>query len=452
MNSILIKNGLVCFEDGVRRGDVFIRREKISSSFAGSAADEIINADGCYVMPGMIDIHTHLYDKIGNYNLADGYEAGTKIAVLNGITSLYNFVTQGRNETLKDSIEKARVKAKGKSYCDYGWHLTPTAAGEEKYKEAEEAIENGFKTFKFYTTYRNAGLYTSYNELEKVFAGLGKHDITFLMHCEDNGIIEAESEKEFDFTKPFTHTLLRPKQAEIKAIGNVINAAMKYNARLHIVHVSTAEGAELINKAKGKMRITCETAPHYLFLNNDLLKKENGHGWICSPPLRDKENTKEMTEKAKQGYFDIFATDHCAFLKRDKDNGFFSKVPDIRKVPNGIAGIGALPHLTFKLYSDNFRNGIFELSRRLSVNPAKITGIYPKKGVIREGSDADLVILNASGEEREIKSSLSDVYETYPRKKTKLNFKYVIVRGNVIVKDNRITNEKNFAGECIIKS
>lgn len=452
MNSILIKNGLVCFEDGVRRADIFIRGEKLSSSFTGSAADETINAEGCYVMPGMIDIHTHLCDKIGNFKLADGYETGTRIAVMNGITSLYNFITQDGNESLKESTEKASVKAKGNSYCDYGWHLTPTIAGEEEFEEAEEAIENGFRTFKFYTTYRNAGLCASYDELEKIFGRLGKHDITFLIHCEDNGIIEAESEKEFDFRKPFTHTLLRPKQAEIKAIGNVINAAMKYNAKLHVVHVSTAEGAELINKSRGKMRITCETAPHYLFLGDESLKKENGHRWICSPPLRDKENVKEMNEKARQGYFDIFATDHCAFMKKDKDKGFFSKVSDIRNVPNGIAGIGALPHLTFKLYSDNFQNGIFELSRRLSANPAKIAGIYPKKGVIREGSDADLVILDASGEERKIKSSLSDVYETYPRKKTKLYFKYVIVRGNVIVKDNRIINEKNFAGECIIKS
>lgn len=452
MNSILIKNGLVCFEDGVRCADVFIRGEKLSSSFASSAADETINAEGCYVMPGMIDIHTHLCDKIGNLKLADGYETGTRIAVLNGITTLYNFITQSRNKSLRDSIEKASEKAKGNSYCDYCWHLTPTAAGEGKIEEAEEAIEKGFRTFKFYTTYRNAGLYISYDELEKIFARLGKHDINFLMHCEDNDIIKAESEKKFDFTKPFTHTLLRPKRTEIKAIGNVINAAMKYNVKLHIVHVSTAEGAELINKARGKMRITCETAPHYLFLDDDLLKKENGHRWICSPPLRDKENVKEMNEKARQGYFDIFATDHCAFMKNDKDDGFFSKVPDIRNVPNGIAGIGALPHLTFKLYSDNFQHGIFELSRRLSANPAKITGIYPKKGVIRVGSDADLVILDASGEERGIKSSLSDVYETYPYEKTKLNFKYVFIRGNMIVKDNEITNEKNFAGECIIKS
>lgn len=452
MNSILIKNGLVCFEDGMRRGDLFIQGEKISSPRADYAADEIINAEGCYVMPGMIDIHTHLCDKIGSYNLADGYETGTRIAVLNGITSLYNFITQDRNESLKDSIEKASVKAEGNSYCDYGWHLTPTAAGEEKFNETEEAIENGFRTFKFYTTYRNAGLYTSYAELEKIFAELGKHDITFLIHCEDNDLIEAESEKKFDFAEPFTHTLLRPKQAEIKAIGKVINAAAKYNPRLHIVHVSTAEGAELINTARRKMRITCETAPHYLFLDDDLLKKENGHRWICSPPLRDKENVKEMKEKARKGYFDIFATDHCAFMKKDKDNGYYSEKPDIRILPNGVAGIGALPHLTFKLYSDNFQDGIFELSRRLSANPAKITGIYPKKGVIREGSDADLVILYPSGEEREIKSSLSDVYETYPRKKTKLNFEYVFIRGNMIVKGNEITNGKNFTGKPIIKS
>lgn len=448
MKSTLIKSGLVCFEDGIRQSDVYIRNGKISLINSQANADEIIDADGFYVLPGMIDVHTHLDDKIGKYELADTYKSGSEIAVFNGITTLFTFITQGNNESLNQAIKKAKSKANGNSFCDYGWHLTPTSFNKGNWSEIFECIGKGFKTFKFYTTYEYAGIYSSYDKLEKIFERLKKYDLTFLVHCEDNDIIEKESGKNYDFEKAFSHTLLRPKGAEVTAIKKLIEIAKKYNIKLHIVHVSTSEGAELVKNARGKMQITCETAPHYLFLNDEYLKKEDGYKWICSPPLRDEKNMIEMQKKARDGYFDIYATDHCAFTKKDKELIVTNK--DIRKIPNGLAGIGALPHLTFKLYSDNFNNAVFELSRRLSVNPAKITGIYPRKGVIKEGSDADLIILNPNGKERDIKSSLSDVYETYPDFQTKLNFKYVFVRGNMIVIDDIIIDRNNFIGKELI--
>jgi dihydropyrimidinase len=442
MKSILIKNGLVCFEDGIHQSDIYIRDGKISSIGFQTDADEIIDADGFYVLPGFIDIHTHLDDKIGKYELADTYKSGSEIAVLNGITTLYTFITQGSNETLTDAIKKARSKANGNSFCDYRWHLTPTSFDDKDWKEIYECVEKGFKTFKFYTTYENAGIYSSYESLEKIFEKLKKYNLTYLVHCEDNGIIEKESKNNYDLTKAFSHALLRPKEAEIKAIKKLIIIAKANNIKLHIVHVSTTEGADLINDAKKDTQITCETAPHYLFLNDEYLKKENGHRWICSPPLRDESNMLAMQKKARDGYFDIYATDHCAFAKKDKDEYLSTSSPDIRNVPNGLAGIGALPHLTFKLYSDNLNNAFSEMSRRLSTNPAKIVGLYPKKGTIKIGSDADLAIVDPNGQERNIVSSLSDVYETYPDFKTKLSIKNVFFRGELIVDNDKLKNKE----------
>ncbi|MCX6163952.1 MAG: amidohydrolase family protein [Ignavibacteriae bacterium] len=449
MKSILIKNGFVCFEEGIRQADIYIQDGKISLINSQANTDEIIDAEGFYVLPGMIDIHTHLDDTIGNYYLADTYKSGSEGAVLNGFTTLFTFITQGKNETLKQAIDKAKEKSEGKPYCDFMWHLTPISFDEENWEEIYKCIEKGFKTIKFYTTYESTGIYSSYEKLEKIFKKLSKYNLTFLVHCEDNDIIKIETLKNYNLSNPYSQALLRPKEAEIEAIKKLIEIAKKYNVKLHIVHVSTSEGAEMIYKAKKDMSITCETAPHYLFLNDEYLKKENGYRWICSPPLRDEKNMLEMQSKARDGYFDIYATDHCAFTRKVKDENFISTEPNITKVPNGLAGIGALPHLTFKLYSDNFNNAVFELSKRLSLNPAKITGIYPRKGVIKDSSDADLVILNPNGVERKIKSSLSDVYETYPDLKTKLNFKNVFVRGEMVVENDKIVG-KETKGKCLI--
>ncbi|MBI5403025.1 MAG: amidohydrolase family protein [Ignavibacteriae bacterium] len=439
MNTALIKNGLVCFEDGIRQSDIIIRNGKIESFNSDNNADEVLDASGCYVLPGMIDIHTHLDDTIGKYYLADTYKTGSEIAVLNGITTLFNFITQGKNESLNESVEKATKKAKGNLYSNIGWHLTPTVFNEEDWKHIKDKINNGFKTIKLYTTYKNAGIFTDYDKLDKVFGELKEYDVTFLIHCEDNDVIEEDLLNNYDLSKPFTHALLRPKIAEFKAIRKVIEIAKKNNAKLHIVHVSTCEGIDLINDERKNLKITCETAPHYLFLNDEYLKKEDGYKWICSPPLRDKKNMNDMQKKAREGLFDIFATDHCAFERKHKDE----MKKDIRNVPNGLAGIGALPHLIFKLYSDNFNNAFSEMCKRLSENPAKISGLYPSKGVLKAGSDADLAVISPDGAEREIKSSLSDVYETYPGFKTKLSFKYVFLNGEIIVKNDKLINEKN---------
>lgn len=440
---ILIKNGIVVFENEVSKTDILVQNGIIKSFGDTEASDNrTIDAEGCYVFPGFIDMHTHLDDYIGKFYLADTYDTASEAALENGITTLFNFITQKNDNSLIKELELALEKLEyrkktvtelGKELCNVAFHLTPTTFTDDDWNDIEYLTSIGFKTFKFYTTYKNAGLYAPYDEIEKVISKLKEYDVTTLIHCEDNDAIESIDFRHFDLSKAYSHALLRPVEAEVIAIRKILAIAEKTQAKIHIVHVSTAEGAGLINEFRKRFgNVTCETCPQYLYLNEENLKTPGGHRYICSPPLRTIENMNKMRELAVGGYFDAYATDHCGFLKKDKDN-FFA---DIRNVPNGMPGIGALTSLIFELYGGLNEKTAIEIGRRLSANPALITGLYPMKGVIQEGSDADITILNYGNKEKYITSTHSFSYETYFGRKSKLDIKYTLIKGNVVYENN----------------
>ena len=457
-NKILIKNGNAILEDRVLKSDILIENGKISAIENIDYKIENcvqIDADGCYIMPGIIDMHTHLDDYIGDYYLADTYTSASSIALKNGITTLFNFITQ-KDKPIKEEVEIAldkiskninnssshelvhrmRNKESNNSLCHFRFHLTPTNFSDESCKEIISLIENGYKTFKFYTTYKKAGIYFSYKKIEEIINKFKEYDLTYLIHCEDEDILSAIDTTDFDYSNAFTHTLLRPAYAEVRAIGKILEIAERTKAKIHIVHTTTAEGAELIYKFKQKYdNVTNETCPQYLFLNEDYLKAENGHRYLCTPPLRTKENSEKMKQYVKDNYFDVIATDHCAFLKKDKDN----INNDIINVPSGLPGIGALPGLVFNVYenfsyvgnSSGLSKDLIQISHLLSTNPAKICGLYPNKGVIRKNADADLNIFRLNDNLTNIQSSESDCYEPYDGFKTKYDVSSTILNGKI---------------------
>lgn len=390
---------------------------------------QIVDAKGLDILPGFIDIHTHLDDVIGSLPLADTWSTGSQIALQNGITTLCGFITQRPGQSLEEALAQTLDKAQNRSFCDFAFHLTPTSFEQNDWRYIEKLLSDGFRTFKFYTTYRSAGLFLDYLRLRDAMQRLSEMEATALVHCEDESVLEGAMDGITDFSDPFGHARSRPPQAEIEAVIRILNIADKTRCHTHIVHVSTAKAAEIIFQAKGDVPVTCETCPQYLFLSDDRLKGKDGHRFICSPPLRDEQNRNQMLQLAQRGYFDILATDHCAFYKKDKD----AQQEDFRKVPNGLPGIGALVPLVNELSNDPAF-----LSYHLALMPAKIAGIYPRKGVIRKKSDADLVLLNIQGRNRDIKSSLADVYEPYERMTTRLEVKIVFLRGEKVIEDGAL--------------
>jgi dihydropyrimidinase len=444
--ALLIKNGTLCLEDHIVSGNVLIEDEKIISigSNVKPFHGDIIDAMGCYVAPGFIDFHVHLDDRIGSYDLADNWFSGSKIAVQNGITSMMNFITQKPQETLTESITSAMRKAEHHSLCDYHWHLTPTRFDDALWQELAAWTEKGFRTIKLYTTYRNAGIFSDYEQIEFLFNKLKSLPVTFLIHCEDDALLSSAKIDPELLSSAYAHALLRPPEAELKAIQALIDLAEKYSVPIHVVHVSTATGAKLISGKKDSIRLTCETCPQYLFLSEDDLKKPSGYQLICSPPLRNADNVALMRDAALSGVFDLYATDHCAFIKKDKTG---SNSNDIRTVPNGIPGIGALIPLIFNLYQSKLNTDMTDRIKRLSTNPAKIAGLYPKKGCLQAGADADVVIFRLDGPVRRVQSSIMDVHDPYSLMTTTFDVRHVLLRGRRIISDRQFTNELHPEGQ-----
>jgi len=432
----LVHNGLVCTEGGIQRADLLVRDGRIAevAETIPSGADDVIDADGALVLPGFIDIHTHLADRIGEYALADDYATGSMAAVENGVTTLVTFVTESPAMPLERAVSQAGKKAAGNAYADFWWHLTPTRFDEEGWNAIDRLIGRGFRTFKLYTTYRRAGIYTDYDQLEWVFERLGRRGIQFLVHCEDDEILSAVRLPDDLWMHPIAHARSRPPQAEIRAVREVLRRAERQEASVHIVHVSTPGALEMIQEARASVRVTCETCPHYLVLDESWLQREDGHRWICSPPLRTPPMREALAEMTLNGAVDLLATDHCAFTRTDKDRHRHA----IREVPNGLAGIGALPHLAYAILSRREDDGITEMVRLLSENPARVLGIYPRKGALRPGSDADFSVCRVGQSCPQLRSSLANVHETYPGMTGTLHFERVFLRGKEIVREGHV--------------
>jgi len=436
----LITNGKIVLESEIISADLLIDGEKIVaiSPKINNPAAEIFDASGCYILPGFIDIHTHLADNIGRFRLADDYASGSEVAVINGITTIYSFITQHNNENLSSAIQRTLPKAEKQTHCDYGWHLTPTDFSQESWQEIDEAVKAGYTTFKFYTTYKAAGIFSSYEQLEQIYQHFAKTAVLIMIHCEDDSIIAEQQTKYIDYANAYTHALQRPSIAESKAALTIVELCRKYQVRTHFVHVSSPETVKAVKKAAVGLPLTLETCPQYLYLNEEELKKTDGHRFLCSPPLRSLAESAELNELVKNNQLDIFATDHCPYTKADKDDWR----NDIRQAGNGLAGLGALPHLFFKLFEPINDENILKLSRHLSLNAAKTINLYPQKGVIQVGADADLLIINPNGKNQPIRSTLADCYDPYSDFNTNLEIKKVFLRGNLVAENGELTNKK----------
>ena len=445
---VVIQNGMVYTQDGTQQGDIVIEGERIAAVLPpGTACDaeQRVDAGGWAVLPGMIDMHVHIDDTINGIALADDFSSASRIAVLNGITSFVGFATQRPNERLLDTIRTSIRKGLGRSFCDYSFHVTPTRFDAAVWEDIASMARHGFRTMKLYTTYREAGLYTDWDAMQEIMARCHTLGIRILVHCEAEETLRAVDRAGIDETSPAAQPLLRPEAAERDAVERVLALAASTQCDVHIVHVSSSQSAQLLDRKCRPRSVTCETAPHYLMFNHDLLSGEHAHRYRCTPPLRSEACRAELEAAAAQGTIDVFATDHCAFTKQDKDR--FAE--DCRNVPSGLPGIGALVPRAFELLRHRHADPLEELTKRLALNPARVSGLYPRKGAIQPGADADLVLVNPEGAPHPVASTLADAYDTVAGEQTTLNVDTVWVRGEMVVRHGRLVEPNSMHGTCL---
>ena len=449
---LLIQNGEVALESGLEKLDIGIVGNKIAliKFNLTQPADRIVDASGRIIFPGFIDAHTHMGIPIMNTTSADDFESGSMTAAFGGVTTILDFTVQEKGQSLKEAVDIRIKKAQNKCQIDYSIHVNVTDQPEKWLHQIPELIEEGLISFKVFSTYRQAGMMIDWDQFRKVLKHVDSHGGLLMLHAEDNETIESLTDKhlkagQFD---PIFHPRSRPPEAEALAIENATRIAGELDARLYIVHLSSRKGLEAALRAREQgVKLYLETCPQYLLLNEEKYLQEKGHYYIATPPLRTKKDNEALWQALADGQIDVVATDHCPFTVAQKNVG----EGKFHLTPNGIPGVETLFPL---LYTYGVEHGRISLRRLLNVlgkNPAQIFGISHRKGEIREGADADLVIWNPDIETTISANKLHGNADWSPYEGMPISGKldYTIAQGNILVEGENFIGDTQF-GELLL--
>ncbi len=393
--STLIKNGTVVIGGTVARQDLLIRGEKIAAigDLSGTKADKTVEASDLLVLPGGVDTHVHFNDVFMNTISVHDYYTGTLAAAFGGTTTVIDFSNQAPGATLMSTIKAKREEAAGLALIDWGVHPVITQPTAETLAEIPRVVAAGSPTIKCYMTYRQEGLLIEEPELRQILAALRDHGGMLLVHAEDNDLIEASVPRFLadGLTSPIYHARSKPPEVENTAIARCIDMVAEVGGRLFIVHMTTAEGVEMVGAARGRgLDLLAETCTHYLVFTEEMLYRPDGIKWICSPPLRDQETQDALWRGLADGRLVQVTSDDAAYSWEATQYG--QERFDL--CPNGMGGVEPRFHL---LYSEGVSRGRISLSRfveLVATNPARVFGLYPQKGALLTGSDADIVLFD----------------------------------------------------------
>ncbi len=393
----IIRNGTVVTAAETYRADVLIDGEHISAvgALAAIEADETIDATGRYVLPGAIDVHTHLDSPSGAVTTSDDFESGTIAAAFGGTTTIVDFAAQSRGERLHDALARWARKAEGKAVIDYGFHMTVTEVTDAIEGEMDDLVREGISSFKVFMAYKGR-LMLDDGAIFRLLVRSRENGALVCVHAENGEVIDLAVQRALAAgqTSPRYHALTRPPEAEAEATHRAIALAEMADARVYVVHVSAAGAVDAVAEARRRgADVFAETCPQYVVLSAERYDEPGFEGakYVMSPPLRPKEMHERLWRALADGELQVVSTDHCPF--RFSDQKALGK-DDFSKIPNGAPGIETRLSLMFDRGVRNHRFSISRLVDLVSTSPAKIFGLYPRKGTIAPGSDADLVVFD----------------------------------------------------------
>ena len=393
----LIKNGTVVTAIDQYTGDVLIEDEKITviGTALDMAADRVIDATAKYVLPGGIDVHTHMDMPFGGTTSADDFETGTVAAAYGGTTSIVDFAIQYRGQTLHHAMETWAKKAEGRAVIDYGFHMIVTELNDQVEGEMDALVRQGITSFKLFMAYPGVFMLDDAS-IFKALLRTGKNGASICMHAENGGVIDVLVQRALaeGKTAPKYHALTRPARAEAEATHRAIALAEIADVPIYIVHLSSAEALEMVTEARDRgLPAFAETCPQYLFLSYENYEEPgfDGAKYVMSPPLRERATQDALWRGLAFNDLQCISTDHCPFcMTEQKELGR----NDFSKIPNGAPGVETRMSLVF---DGGVRAGRITLNRFVeltSTSPAKIFGLFPRKGTIAPGSDADIVVFD----------------------------------------------------------
>ena len=395
-NTTLIKGGIVVIGQSVFQQDVLISGEKITAVGDLSSImniDNKIDASGLLVLPGAVDTHVHFNDVFMNTISVHDYYTGTLAAAYGGVTSVIDFCNQLPGEPLVDTLKYKDEEARGKALVDWGVHPVITQPTPETLDQIPLVVSKGAPTIKCYLTYRDEGLMIEHEDLRAILAGLRDADGMLLLHAEHNSMLEQNIPTmiESGRTRPIYHAKSRPRVVEDTAIQDAIKLVEEIGGRVFIVHTATDKGVELAAQARARgLDIVVETCTHYLIFTEDMLKRDDGIKWICSPPLRNQTVQNNLWKGIQDGRIAMVTSDDAAY---SWDAKLYGK-DRFDKCPNGIPGVEVRFSL---LYSEGVAKGRISLPRFVELvctMPALLFGLTPQKGSLIPGADADIVIFD----------------------------------------------------------
>jgi dihydropyrimidinase len=442
--SLLVKNGTVITAADLYQADIYIENDTITAIGTNlpMQADRVIDATDRYVIPGGIDCHTHLDMPFGGTTSADDFESGTIAAAFGGTTSIVDFAIQYRGQTLHHAWETWMKKADGKAAIDYGFHMIMTEVNDSIEQEMDALVNQGVTSFKLFMAYPGVFMLDDAS-IFKAMLRTGKNGGTICMHAENGGVIDVLVQKALaeGNTAPKYHALTRPARAEGEATHRAIALAEMADVPVYIVHLSAAEALQMVTEARDRGLLAfAETCPQYLFLSYDNYEEPgfDGAKYVMSPPLRPRETQDQLWRGLAFNDLQAISTDHCPFcMKEQKTLGEH----DFSKIPNGAPGIETRMSL---VYDGGVRTGRISLSRWVeltSTSPAKIFGMFPRKGTIAPGTDADIVVFDPARKQTlGVKTLHMKVdYNPYEGREVYGVSETVISRGRVIVENGKFT-------------